>query len=795
MESVWRDLRYGLRLLRRSPGFTAAAALTLALGMGANTVMFSVLYTVLLRPLPYPHPNQLVQIWETDQRRGEIQQGVASFDFLEWRRTSHQFSEIATYTYNPVVLTGLKEPESINAQSVSAEFFDVLQVRPTLGRTFRPDEDKAGNALSVVLSFGTWSRYFGRDPDIVGKTIDLNDQVFTVVGVMPEDFAFPAENVEAWVLPGFDWQKISRFNHSLLAIGRLRSGVTLNQAQAEIEAISENRNLQDGLSTGVRLVGLRDEIVGDARSRLLMLWTAVFAVLLIACANVAGLLLARALSRQKEIAIRMALGGTRRGLIRQFIVESIFLSGLGGLLGLALSYILGHVIVSKIAYAVPRLREFHVDGAVLGLMAFVCLTTGFVFGIAPGLHAFRFDFQAALKQIASASQLSTRFGPRSMLVVGEFALATVLLVMGGLLMKTLWNLEHVDPGFQTERIISFRLTLPKGRYDSRELAVLYQHALDRLAAIPGVAAVGATNNLPFAGSRTSTSFELDGHPLVPGQMLLSDRRVVSAGFMQAMRIRLVLGREFDSTDGPDTARVCIVNQAFVKTFLPTESPLAQRLKFHDQLFQIIGVTTDVKYESLIAPSEPEIYVLYLQDDPANWTYMVLRSQTNVETLPGAIRNAMREITPNEPIYRLNTMSHLVESSISPNRASALLLAVFAGLGLILAAIGIYGVIAYSVIQRTREFGIRMALGADRADVRTLVLMQGLRIAVLGVVLGTMGAWIATRILSSMFFTVNPHDPIVFLAVPSFLILIATVASFIPARRAMSVDPLAALRYE
>lgn len=795
MERLLQDVRYALRMLRRSPGFAIVAVLTLALGMGANTVMFSVLNAVLLRPLPYSRPDQLVQIWETEPSRGENHGGVSPFDFLEWRKNNQSFSEIATYNYNPLVLTGLKVPQRINAESVSAEFFDVFQVIPLIGRTFLPDEDRAGNALAVVLSFGAWSRYFERDPDIAGKMITLDDKVYTVVGVMPADFAFPSESIEAWCLPGFDPQSVNRRRHNLSSVGRLKPGTSLDQAQAEMKTIADNLNQQDGLSSGVRLVGLQDEIVGNVRLRLLVLWAAVLAVLLIACANVAGLLLARAVSRQKEVAIRMALGGSRQRLIRQFLTESVLLAGMGGILGVALSYAAGHFLISSAGSTVPRSRDFHLDGWVLGFTAFACLGTGLAFGIAPALHALRFNLQTSLKQGGSAAQGSGRLRLRSLLVVGELALATVLLIGGGLLTKTLWRLEDVDPGFQTENVFSFRFSVPDGRYDSRQLSGLYQRLLERLAVIPGVAAVGATNNLPFAGSRTSTNFEVAGHPLAPGQVLLSDRRTVSPGYMQAMRIRILAGREFTEGDGPGAPRAAIVNEAFVKKFLPGEEPLAQRLSFHSQLFQIVGVVADVKFENLAAPSDPEIYVPYTQDDLAKSIFVVLRSQSDIQELPAAIRTASQEVAPGEPIYRLNTMTQLIESSISPQKFSSLLLAVFAGLALLLAAIGIYGVIAYSVVQRTREIGIRMALGANRSNVMLLILKQGTWIGILGLTTGMAAAWLSTRILSSMLFGVAPHDPGIFFAVLASLILVVMLASYVPARRATRVDPLVALRDE
>ena len=542
MEGLLHDARYALRLLRKSPGFAVAAILILALAMSANTVIFSVLNTVLLRPLPYPHPDRLVQIWETYPRQGDMRRTVSPYDFLEWRKANQTFSEIATYDYIPVVLTGLKTPQRISAEFVSAGFFDVFQISPIQGRTFRPGEDRDANNRLVVLSFGTWSRYFDSDPSLIGRPVTRDDRVYTVIGIMPADFAFPNDGVEAWCLPGFETNRIGRGSSFLFSVGRLKPATSLAQAQAEMSMIAGNLNRQDGRDTGVHLVGLQDEIVGNVQRRLLILWAAVLVVLMIACANVAGLLLARAVSRQKEVAIRAALGGSRWRLVRQFLTESVLLAALGGICGVVLSYVAGQFVIAGSHGSVPRLRDLHIDSWVLAFTASVCLATGLAFGIAPAMHALRFDFQSSLKESGAATQIPGHFRLRSFLVASELALATVLLVAGGLLTKTLWRLEHVDPGFQSENILSFRFSIPDGKYDARQRAELYQRMLDRLAEIPGVVAVGSTNDLPFAGSRTKSSFHIAGRPQAPGEELSADRRTVSPGYMPAMRIHLLAGR-------------------------------------------------------------------------------------------------------------------------------------------------------------------------------------------------------------------------------------------------------------
>jgi putative ABC transport system permease protein len=794
MESLLQDLRYALRLLRRSPGFAAAAILTLALGMGANTVMFSVLNTVLLRPLPYPQADRLVQIWETDARQGHLRGPVSLYNLLEWRKQSRTFAEMASYEYNPVVLTGTT-PRRIQSEFVSAGFFDVYGVSPWKGRTFLKDEDAPGKDRVVVLSYGAWLRYFGSDPNIVGQSVTLDEQAYSVIGVMPAEFG---ERSEIWCLPGYDPKKISRGSHGLYAVGRLKPGVSLEQAGAEMNTIADDLNKQDGGFSGVRLVGLQEETVGNVRRSLLVLWAGVIAVLMIACANVAGLLLARAAARQKEIAVRSALGGSRTRLIRQFLTESALLAILGGSLGLLIAVGAGRFIIASSHGAVPRLRDLQIDGSVLAFSGLACLLAGLTFGLAPALHASRMDLNTALKGGGwSFSQLSDRLRLRSAFVVLELALAMVLLISGVLLTKTLWRLQQVDAGFRSDNLLTFRFSVPQGKFDERQKADLYQRIVERLAALPGVESVAATNDLPFAGSRTGHSFTIEGRPLVPGQTLYSDYRTVSPGYLQTMRMRLLTGREFTEHDDRSAPGVTIVSQAFVKKFFPGEEPLGQRLKIDGQDFQIeiVGVIADVKLQNLAAPGDPEIYVPYLQAYPPSWAFVVVRSHTEPRALAASVRAAVKEIAPDQPIYSVNTMSDLVSYWMSPHRFSSLLLSIFAGLALVLASIGIYGVIAYSVAQRTHEIGVRMALGADKGDVLRLMLRQSVQIAALGLVAGTGSALLATRGLSSLLFGVKADDPVIFLGVAASMLLVVLAASYVPARKATRVDPLIALRYE
>jgi putative ABC transport system permease protein len=796
MKDLLQDIRYAVRLLRKSPGFAIAAILTLALGMGANTVMFSVLNTVLLRPLEFPQPDRLAQIVATDARRGEVHGTVSAYDFLEWQKHSQSFSAMATISYNPLALTGLKTPVRISGQFVSAGFFDVFQVSALKGRTFLPGEDAPGKPRLVVLSFGAWSRHFDRDPDIIGRSITLDDQGYTVIGVMPADFAFPNDFTDAWCVPGFTPDKAaSRATHFLSAVGRLKAGASVEQAQSELNIIATNLNKQDGGVSGVRVIGLQDEMVGSVRRRLLVLWAAVLVVLLIACANVAGLLLARAVSRQREVAIRTALGGSRRRLLQQFLTESVLLATLGGVMGVILSYSAGRLLVKVSGNAVPRLRNLHLDGWVLGFAALACIVTGLLFGIAPALHSLRLDLNASLKESGAETHSSSRVNLRSLFVMAELALAMVLLIAGGLLTETLWRLQHVDAGFMAENVLTFRFSVPQVRYPDSQRGELYQRVAERLAQLPGVDSVGATNDLPFAGSRSGSSFDIDGRPPDPTMLFHADYRTVSPDYFQTMRMRLLEGREFTVHDNRESPFVAVVNQAFAKKFFPNEDPLGHRVKSHGNLYEIVGVVGNVKHESLAIPAYPELYLCYLQADLQPWTFFVVRGRSKVEALTASVRNAVKEIAPDEPIYRVYPMKVLVEGSTSAQRFSTLLLAIFAALAVLLAAIGIYGVIAYSVVQRTREIGIRMALGAEPGDVLRLVLGQGVRIGLAGVVAGSLAAYIATRALAGMLFGVDPHDPLVFSGVAASIALVVVLASYIPARRATRVDPLVALRYE
>src|SRR5258708_1123529 len=800
MQTLLHDIRYALRLLRKSPGFTVAAVLTLALGMGANTVMFSVLNTVLLRPLPYAHPDRLVQIWETDSRLGRTHGPVSAYNFTDWQIQSKTMVASSTYDYENVVLTGQKEPKRLATLFVTAGFFDVFEAKALKGRTFLPGEDEPGKDHVVVLSYGAWRRHFGEDANIIGKSIALDDALYAVMGIMPPDFAFSWSGNEAWCLPAFDLKKLPRSHHGLFAVGRLKTGVTLPQAQSEMNTIADRlaRDYPGSNGTaGVSLVPLQEEIVGDVRGRLLVLWGAVIAVLLVACANVAGLLLARAVSRQKEVAIRTALGGTRARLVRQFLTESTLLALIGGIAGMAIALWAGRMVVLSSRGPVPRLRDLQLDGWVIAVAAAGCVVTGLLFGIAPALHALRADLNSTLKEThLTSSQSSGRLWLRSLFVVCELALALVLLVGAGLLTKTLWRMQHVDPGFEAENVLGARISVPQSRYpDGDQRALLYQRIVERLAAIPGVESAGATNDLPFSGSRSSSSFKIEGRPPKPDEVWQADYRVVSPAYMEAMHMRLIQGRRFSVHDNQDAPNVAIVSQAFAKKFFPDQDPLGHRIDSHGGFLEIVGVIGDAKLQGLTETPNPELYVPYLQRNPPGWAFLVVRSHTDQAALIRSVRTAVAEIVPDQPLYDLRSMNDRLSVALGPQRFTSLLLGVFAGLALLLAGIGVYGVIAYTVAQRTHEIGIRMALGATRADVLRLIFRQGARIAAIGLSVGTVIALITTRFIASLLFGVEAHDPLIFAGVLVALLSLVLIASYVPARRAAQVDPMVALRCE
>jgi putative ABC transport system permease protein len=796
---LWQDVRYGLRQLRRNPGFTVVATLTLALGIGANTGIFSVINAVLLTPLPFPHPDRLVQIWERNPRIGLDQGVVSPFNFLDWQSQSHDFEAMSAYQYEHFSLTGGRLPVGLSGRRVSADFFRVLDVRPMLGRNFLANEDRPGAGHVAIISYGTWQNHLNGDPGIVGKKITLDGESYTVIGVMRADFQFSGFGSDVWTTPGFEVKGQSRFHHGLFAIGRLKPSVTLASARSEMDTIADRLAQQypdSNSHSGILLVPLQEEMVGNARLALLILWGAVGLVLLIACANVANLLLSRGVARRREFAVRAALGAGRMRLMTQLVTESTLLASAGGALGIAVArWGIGAIVRSA---AIPRAHGITLDARVLAFTAALSILTGIVFGLAPAFASSSLDLNSALKESGGVMETSAfKWRLRSSLVVGEIALSVVLLAGAGLLIKSLWLLGRVSPGFNPKSVLAVRLSLPDLKYpEGIERAAVFKRVIERLEAVPGVASVGGVNDLPFSGSETSSSFDIEGMPpRSADENRQADRRDISPDYFKAMGISLLKGREFSDQDNADSPNVVIINQDLARKYWPTSDPLGQRIKLYDKDWEIVGIVGDVKLLDLAAQDKPELYLPCAQSGSPPWMFFAIRSRVGTDSLIASVRKAVRDVVPDEPLYDVRTMEQRVEASTAPRRLNALLLGVFAALALVLSAVGTYGVIAYSVAQRTRELGIRMALGAERADVLRMVAREGLALAGLGVALGVAAGLGLTQLLASMLFSVRPADPLTFLSVSISLVAVALVSSYIPARRATKVDPMVALRYE
>jgi putative ABC transport system permease protein len=798
-ETLWQDVRFGLRQLRKNPGFTAVAVITLALGIGANTAIFSVINAVLLRPLPFPHADRLVQIWETDPQRGVDRGVVSPYNFRDWQSQNHDFAAMAAYGYDHFSLTSGESPFGLRGLRVSADFFRVFGVRPLWGRDFLANEDQPGAGHVAILSFTAWQNYFGRDPRIVGRKSTLDGEAYTVIGVMPSGFGVPGSGTEIWITPAFDLKNLSRSSHGLFAIGRLKPGITLAAARSEANTIARRLAQQypdtNGHS-GIVLIPLQEEIVGNTRSALLVLWGAVGLVLLIACANVASLLLSRGVARSKEFAVRSALGASRSRLAAQLLIESILLAAAGGALGLAFAnWGIGAIVRTA---AIPRAQGVTLDARVLGFTGLLSILTGIVFGLAPAFASSSTDLNFALKK--TLGSINAGVGGvrlRGGLVAGEIALSLVLLVSAGLLIKSLWLLGRVNPGFNPKSVLGVRLSLPESKYpNGLERAAVFKRVIERLAAVPGVESAGGVNDLPFSGSRTTSSFDIEGvPPSSTAEVRQADRRDISPDYFKAMGIPLLKGRRFTDGDNADAPPVAIINEDLARKYWPGRDPIGQKLNLYEKDWEIVGVVGDVKLLDLAKENTPEMYLPCAQSGSPPWMFFAIQSRLGVSSLIASVRNAVREVVPDEPLYDVRTMEERVEASTAPRRLNAWLLGIFAALALVLSAVGTYGVIAYSVAQRTHEFGIRMALGAERGDVLKLVLGQGIALTLLGVSVGLAGAAGLTRYLSSLLYGVRPNDALTFATVGLLLTTVALLASYIPARRATKVDPMVALRYE
>jgi putative ABC transport system permease protein len=806
METLLQDLRYGIRMLLRSPGFTAVALLTLALGIGANSAMFSVVNAVLLRPLPYEESERLVFLSEREPQLEGM--SISYPNFLDWREQNRVFEQIAVFRRQSYNLTGGSEPERLIGGQVSAGLFPALRVKPARGRTFLAEEDKPGGNHVVILSHGLWQRRFGSDPGILGQTLALNGKNYSVIGIMPPSFLFPSR-AELWTPVGQEsgqpsWQE--RGNHpGLYGIGRLQPGVSLAQARGEMDTIAarlEKQYPQSNTGNRVTITPLHETIVSNIRRALWVLLGAVGFVLLIACANVANLLLARAAARQKEIAIRTALGAKRLRVMRQLLTESLLLSVLGGAAGLFLAAWSVDLLVTVSPNNIPRAREIGLDGRVLGFTLMVSLLTGIIFGLAPALQASRPNLNEALKEgsRASGGVHSHRF--RGALVVAEVALALVLLIGGGLLIRSFYHLQQVDPGFKADHLLTVQISLPQAKYpEDGQKVNFYQQVLQRIGALPGALVAGAATGLPLGNNGNQTSFFLEGKPApAPGHVPLAEVAIVSPEYFRAMGMSLLKGRAFTEHDSKDAPRVVVIDEAFASRYWPAEDPIGKRIRFggndpRNPLVTVAGIVRRVKMDGLNAESNRvQAYFSFMQQPWSGMT-LVVRTAGDPSTLTSSVRQQVLAIDQDQPVYNVRTIEQVWADSVAPQRLNMLLLGIFAAVALILAAVGIYGVMAYSVTQRAHEVGIRLALGAQPRDVLKMIIKQGMALTLIGVIIGLMGAFALTRWMSALLFGVKPADPATFAGIASLLAAVALLATLIPARKATKVDPLTALRYE
>jgi putative ABC transport system permease protein len=802
MTNLLQDLRFAVRMMRKRPGFTAVVVLTLALGIGANTAIFSVVNAVLLKSLPYRNADRLVWV-AGNIRGGTSRASVSPPDYLDYRAQNTVFEEFATSTSVPfpVNLTGAGEPERLTGSLVTANYFRAFGVEPALGRVFDAEEERAAPAPVAVLSDGFWKRRLGGDPSVVGKTLTLDGKAVTVVGVAPPSFQYPA-GTELWLPLDFDQPDMKiRPAHFLRPIGLLKPGVTIEQARAETDLIAgrlEEQYPDSNKGWSLTLVPLQEQVVGGVRTSLWVLLGAVGFVLLIACANVSNLTLARAAGRHRELALRTALGASRWRVVRQQLTESLLLGVAGGGLGLLLAVWGVDALTALGAGDIPRTREIGVDGRVLAFTAALSVLTGLAFGLLPALRASRPNLNEVLKDAGRGTSGPRRGRVRAALVVSEIALALTLLVGAGLLVKSFVGLLRVNPGFDPAHVLTLRIDLARARYAKPgQAAAFFGELQRRVAALPGVEAAGMVSELPLSGQPNDLYFYVAGRPpQTAEQKVTADFRRVNHDYFRAMRIPLLRGRTFTEQEVTSDAKVLVINETLAREFFPDEDPLGKRLVTGmgaPEEFEIVGVVADVRHRSL----EGDVYqMMYLPSLRVGRTNLVVRtSSPDPLTLANAVRGEVAAIDRDQPVSAVMTMEEVVSGSVAQQRFRTLLLAAFAAVALLLAGVGIYGVISYSVTHRTHEIGIRMALGAGAADILKMVVGQGMALALAGVVVGLLAALALTRVLSSLLFGVTATDAVTFAAVSLLIAAVALLACLIPARRATKVDPMIALRYE
>ncbi len=808
------DLRLGFRALLRSPGFTLGAILVLGLGIGANTAIFSMVNAVLLRPLPYEDPSRLVQVWHVPPAKsfpGLTFFAVSAANYLDWQRQSTSFEAMAIYGGRSLTFGGKEQPEAVLAIAVSPEFFSVLRVRPVLGRTFTPEESRPGGERVILLGYQFWRDHFGSDASIVGRDVTINSHSYVVAGVMPESFRFPSF-AKVWVpLAWTDQDRAVRGNHNYAVIARLKTGVDIVQAKSDLSAISarlEQQYPEDDKGWGATVIPLREQMVGNVRTALLVLLGAVAFVLLIACANVANLVLAKILARQKEIAIRSALGAGRAAILRHVLAETVLLSIAGGVLGLLLAQLSLRLMIKVLADRLPKFAEVTVDTQVLTFTLALSVAAGVLAGLIPSLRFTRVNVSEALKQGQSRSSSDSGSKARNLLVVTEVALSLVLLFGAGLMLRTLLELHSIKPGFDASNVLTMRVSIPADKFPSPSGEINFFHeVLHRVRALPGVRAAGTIDSLPLGGGGSHQPFSIEGRPVLPmAEQPEVDVRMASTGYLNTMHIPVIRGRDFIEADQVGRPGVALISDALARRYWPNEDPIGKHFTltfFPGVVREVVGIVGNIKLDSLDETRPVDtIYFPFAQlTVPAGQVWRSFGLTLTVRTAGGprdaisAVTDAIHQVAPDVPVVEVRSMEDVIALSMSPQRFNLLLLASFAGLALVLAAVGIYGVISYTVRRRVREIGIRMALGASRSDVLKLVVRDGMKPILLGVVIGLSAAFALSRLVASLVFGVRPTDPLTFATVALLLVSVGILANIVPAHRATRIEPVSTLREE